>query len=107
MKGEQKVTELSRLSMAGDEADRDRPQSGNTQLSMRTVADNDEKKNLIALNVQKDVEDPKVVQAEKKPEQAISQMNRYAQYDKFHPLNRAFPAIEGFKGPKSNRLLIP
>jgi hypothetical protein len=100
MKGGQKVVELSRLSLAGDEGGQERPMSGQTQLSMRTVVDNEEKKNLIALNKQKDVEDPKSGQAEKKPEQAISQMNRFAQYDKFHPLNRPFPAVEGFKGPQ-------
>lgn len=36
----------------------------------------------------------------KKSAPAISSLNKYAQYDKYHPLNQPFPAIENFKGPK-------
>lgn len=39
----------------------------------------------------------------KKKAPIVSQMNQYAVYDKNHPLNRPFPAIQNFKGPKSSR----
>ena len=38
-----------------------------------------------------------------KAKQAVSSLNQYAQYDKYHPLNQPFPAIESFKGPKFER----
>ena len=36
----------------------------------------------------------------KKSGPAVSALNKYAQYDKYHPLNQPFPAIEDYKGPK-------
>lgn len=41
----------------------------------------------------------------KKSAPGISALNRYAQYDKYHPLNQPFPAIEDFKGPKGSLFL--
>jgi len=49
---------------------------------------------------EKEKEVPKIVPPPKKTKQAISSLNKYAQYDKYHPLNQPFPAIENFKGPK-------
>ena len=40
----------------------------------------------------------------KKSGPAISSLNKYAQYDKYHPLNQPFPAIEDYKGPKCSLL---
>lgn len=38
--------------------------------------------------------------SKKKSGPAVSALNKYAQYDKYHPLNQPFPAIEDYKGPK-------
>ena len=41
---------------------------------------------------------PKVNPKKKGP--VVSSLNQYAMYDKNHPLNRPFPSVQDFKGPK-------
>ena len=63
--------------------------------------DKDERKSLVTDKVKGMDKIEKPVTAKKKPKPNISKLNKYAQYDKYHPLNQPFPAIENFKGPKS------
>lgn len=50
-------------------------------------------------------ETPKIVPPVKPKKKApvVSKMNQYALYDKNHPLNKPFPAIQNFKGPKRSQ----
>lgn len=53
-------------------------------------------------------EDAPKVEPTIKPKKAppvVSRLNQYAMYDKNHPLNKPFPAIQNFKGPKRRKLL--
>lgn len=46
-----------------------------------------------------------VAKPAKKNGPVVSRLNQYAMYDKNHPLNKPFAAIENFKGPKSTQVL--
>lgn len=69
----------------------------------------EEKTSLVVMPEPKaEVVDEEKQQKVKKPEPpakkkgpVVSRLNQYAMYDKNHPLNQPFPAIENFKGPKS------
>lgn len=54
-------------------------------------------------NNEKDNKVP-VAKPAKKKGPVVSRLNQYAMYDKNHPLNKPFPAIESFKGPKSTHV---
>jgi hypothetical protein len=84
-----------------------RPGTANTMAA-------DERMNKDSLIVPKKDEEkpkdtPKIVPASKPKKKApvVSKMNQYALYDKNHPLNKQFPAIQNFKGPKRSPNCLP
>ena len=104
MGSKEKVIELAAKPKAGfedvligSEENQARPGTANT-----ANWEDDKKKSLVTKEQTAPIVANKPIPT-KKNKQAVSSMNRYAQYDKYHPLNQPFPAIENFKGPKYER----